>query len=249
MHTRQIRILDMLERGKVEIHAAAQTLGVTEMTLRRDLRELERRKLCLIVKGGAVKHPARYEPDHPDIADYDRKSAIAKALYQRILPADSLFIGSGTTSLVFAKLIALRNAHPMTVITNSLLVASSLFKSVCRVILLGGELRSDSLDLVGASAEKNIAEYRVEWLVTGCDGAYSDYGFYTSDVNLSNLEKKSIGIADHVAVITESVKFGRRALTRFAPLPDIDLLVTDRGLSDSDRGKLRRAGIEVIFSE
>ena len=246
MHQRQKKILDMLQNGKVRIHDAALELGVTEMTLRRDLLELEKQKLVLRVKGGAVPHPARYEPEAADSELLDRKFAIANALFSRILPADSIFLGTGSTTLAFAKVIARRNVLPMTVITHSLPVASALFRSCCKVILLGGELRTNSLDLVGPIAERNLEEYHVEWLVSGCDGAFADYGFYTSDVSLSNLEKKSLRIADHAAVIADSSKFGKRALTRFASLKEIDLLVTDSDLSAGDAAKLKNAGIEII---
>ena len=213
------------------------------------MKELESKKMVLLVKGGAVPHPARYEPEQTETELLGRKFAIAKALFLRILPTDTIFISTGSTSLAFAKVIARQNVLPMTVVTNSLSVASTLFRSCCKVILLGGELRTNSLDLVGPISEKNIEEYHVDWLISGCDGAFSDYGFYTSDISLSNLEKKSIGIADHVAVIADSTKFGRKALTRFAALKDIDLLVTDNGLSDDDYKKLRKAAIEVIKVE
>ena len=246
MHQRQKKILDMLQSGRVEIRSAALELGVTEMTLRRDLKELENQKLVLRVKGGAIPHPARYEPETMVPGQLDRKFAIANALFQRILPADSIFLSTGSTSLAFAKVIARRNVLPMTVITNSLPVASALFRSCCKVILLGGELRTNSLDLVGPIAERNLEEYHVNWLISGCDGAFSDYGFYTSDVSLSNLEKKSLRIAEHAAIIADSTKFGRRALTRFASLKDIDLLVTDDDFSPADEAKLKKAGIEII---
>ena len=246
MHQRQKKILDMLQSGRVEIRKAALELGVTEMTLRRDLKDLENRKLVLRVKGGAIPHPARYEPESSVPHQLDRKFAIANALFLRILPSDSIFLSAGSTSLAFAKVIARRNVLPMTVITSSLPVASALFRSCCKVILLGGELRTNSLDLVGPIAERNLEEYRVNWLVSGCDGAFSDYGFYTSDVSLSNLEKKSLLIAEHAAVIADSSKFGRRALTRFASLKDIDLLVTDDDLPPDDETKLNKAGIEII---
>jgi len=246
MHQRQKKILDMLQSGRIEIRSAALELGVTEMTLRRDLKDLENRKLVLRVKGGAIPHPARYEPETVVPDQLDRKFAIANALFLRILPADSIFLSTGSTSLAFAKVIARRNVLPMTVITNSLPVASTLFRSCCKVILLGGELRTNSLDLVGPIAERNLEEYHVNWLISGCDGAFSDYGFYTSDVSLSNLEKKSLRIAEHAVIIADSSKFGRRALTRFASLKDIDLLVTDEEFSAADETKLKKAGIEII---
>lgn len=248
MHQRQKKILDMLQNGRLNIHTAAIELGVTEMTLRRDLLSLEKRKLVLRVKGGAVPHPARYEPELGEVTRLDRKFAIAEVLYERIMPADSIFLSTGTTSLAFAKVLARRNIRPMTVITNSLPVASALFRSSCRVILLGGELRATSLDLVGPVAERDLGEYHVDWLVSGCDGAFPDYGFYTSDERLSDLEKKSRRIADRAAIITDSTKFGRRALTRFASLDDIQLLVTDDELSAPDREKIRAAGVEILLA-
>ena len=246
MYQRQKKILDMLQSGKLVIRTAAQELGVTEMTLRRDLKALEDQKLVLRVKGGAVPHPARYEPEESASEKLDRKFAIANALFQRILPSESIFLSTGSTSLAFAKILARRNVLPITVITNSLPVASALFRSCCKVILLGGELRTNSLDLVGPIAERNLEEYHVNWLISGCDGAFSDYGFYTSDVSLSNLEKKSLRIAENAAIIADSSKFGRRALTRFASLADIDLLVTDDELSAADETKLKKADIEII---
>ena len=247
MYQRQRKILDMLQRGKVVIRDAASELGVTEMTLRRDLKSLEERKLILLVKGGAILHPARYEPESPESIDkMDRKFAIANALYDEIFPAESVFISAGTTSLAFAKVIARRNTLPVTIITNSLPVASTLFRSCCKVILLGGELRTNYLDLVGSIAEKNLAEYQVDWLVSGCDAALSDYGFYTSDVSVSNLEKKSLEIASKAAIIADSSKFGKRALTRFASLDEIDLLVTDCGLSAQDAENLKNANIKLL---
>ena len=247
MHTRQKIIMEMLQRsGRLGVHAAARELGVSEMTVRRDLRALETEKLLVQIRGGAIPHPARYEPEKLLSDLNDVKFALAEALYRRIVPCDAMFVGTGSTCLAFAKLMARKNLLPGTVITHSLPVASALFQRRCKVILLGGELRSKSMDLVGPAAEKTLEEYHVEWLISGCDGAFADYGFYTSDVSLSNLEKKTISIADRSAVITESGKFGRRSLTRFASLEDIDLLVTDNGLTAEDEIKLGSHGIEVI---
>lgn len=134
----------------------------------------------------------------------------------------------------------------MTVITNSLPIASTLFRSCCKVILLGGELRTDSLDLMGPVAEKNLEEYHVDYLVSGCDAAIADHGFYTSDMSLANLEQKSLRIADHSVIICDSSKFGKRALTRFAMTGQIDLLVTDDRIAAADLALLHRSGMEII---
>lgn len=238
LHARHKKILDMLEAGRLSIKEAALQFGVTEMTLRRDLKFLEKTGALLQVRGGAILPPARYEPESTEKEDLERKFALAEALYKRIMPLETLFISTGSTALAFAKYLARHNTLPVTVITNSLPVASTLFKTHCHVILPGGELRSNSLDLVGPMAERNLSDYHVDYLISGCDAASSEYGFYTSDMNLSNLEKKSIHIADHTAIVTSSSKFGKKALTRFASRSDVDLLVTDEELTENDHNNL-----------
>ncbi|OQA83474.1 MAG: Glucitol operon repressor [Lentisphaerae bacterium ADurb.Bin242] len=247
MRDRQRKILEMLRRGKIFIKETAFELGVTEMTLRRDLRALEERKLLIQIKGGAISSPIRYETDTGNRLLNDLKFMIAEALYKRIMPSETLFIGAGSTALAFARVLARKKLPALTVVTNALPVASTLFQSSCKVILLGGELRTNSLDLVGPMAERNLEEYHVDWLVSGCDGALAGNGFYTSDMSLSNLEKRSISIASHVAVITESGKFGKKALTCFASVNAVDLLVTDYGLPAGEAALLKKAGMEVIL--
>ncbi len=247
MHQRQKKLLDMLQSGSLQIKHAAAQLNVSAMTVRRDLKELEERKLLLRVKNGAIPHPACYEPE-PVAGNelMEKKFAIANLLYENIMPVNSLFISTGTTTLAFAKILARRNKLPVTVITNSLPVASALFRTSCKVILLGGELRTNSLDLIGPAAERNLLEYQVDYLISGCDAALADYGFYTSDVSLAQLEQKSLAIAHHAAIITDSSKFSRRALTRFAALDEIDLLVTDEKLPPEYSKLLVKSGIKLL---
>jgi DeoR family fructose operon transcriptional repressor len=251
MHFRQRQVLALLQHGRLEYGSAARALGVTEMTVRRAVRALELRKLALPVKGGAIPYPlqASSPASGVDFSSDALKMSLAEALYARLQPLESLFIGTGSTTLCFAKVIALRRKLPLTVVTHSLNVASTLFRTPCKVFLLGGELRNEPLDLVGPAAEKNLEEYHVRWLISGCDGAWADSGFYTADISLSNLEKKLLRIADSVAIISDSSKFAHRALTRFASLQEVDLLVTDSGLSQEDTEKLEQNKIEIIKVE
>ena len=246
MNIRQKNILELLQKHeRLDIATAAEKFAVSEMTIRRDLRYLESQKYILQIKNGAVAHPAQYEPESILANLNDMKFDLANVLYDKLFPCKKIFIGTGTTCLAFAKTVARRNALPLTVITHSLSVASALFRSKCKVILLGGELRTTSMDLVGAAAERSLTEYKVDWLVSGCDGALADYGFYTSDMRLSHLERETISIAEKVAIITESNKFGKRSITRFAAREEVSLLVTDSDISETDAGKLKACGIEL----
>ena len=248
MNDRQQQILERLYKGRAEITALAAEFGVCEMTIRRDLRALEARRLALIVKNGAVVHPACYEPKQADANLTPPKFALAEALYQEIMPCQSMFIGTGFTVLAFARVLARRNQRYMTVVTHSLSAAASLFRTSAKVVLPGGELRSNSLDLVGPIAEREVMAFHVNWLVSGCDAADAKAGFYTSDRNLSRLEQKTIYLAEHVAIVTESHKFRLPALIQFATPRQVDLLVTDEGLPEESRKILEQEGIRVVIA-
>ncbi len=246
MHTRQRKILDLLQAGPLSIREAARILEVTEMTIRRDIRILEEQRLLLAVKGKVMPYPVNYRTVSGDVGGQAVKNAIAEACYRECGTADSFFIGSGTTVLAFAHLLAYRAGGAKTVITNSLSVASALFQSRCRVILLGGELRAESMDLVGAAADRAIGEYHVDCLISGADGILPDYGYYTSDVNLSSLERRTIEIADRTVILADSGKFGKKSLVRFAPLEAAHLVITDAGIPEDALRQLREAGVAVV---
>ena len=246
MNQRQQRILDRLFKGRAGLSALASEFGVSEMTVRRDIQYLESRQLALAVKGGAVVHPSCYEPKSTEVNLTPLKFALAEALYAEVMPCERMFIGTGFTVLAFARVLARRNRKSMTVVTHSLSAAASLFRSNARVMLPGGELRSSSLDLVGPIAEREVAQFRVDWLVSGCDSADAT-GFYTSDANLSRLEQATISLAKKTAVVTESRKFRLTALTRFATAAQVNLLVTDDGLPTRVREALENAGVRVVL--
>ena len=124
MHTRQKKLLETLQRtGFLGFRQAAELTGVTEMTIRRDLRSLAERHLVMAVKGGMIPHPAGYEPENSALLLNPEKFALAEALYNGIMPAKSLFLSSGFTVLAFAKILARRSPPGVSVVTNSLAAA------------------------------------------------------------------------------------------------------------------------------
>ena len=247
MHTRHKKILEQLQRtGFISFSDAAAFAGVTEMTIRRDVRLLAERHLVMAVKNGMIPHPAGYEPENSALLLNPEKFALAEALYNAVMPAETLFLSSGFTVLAFAKILSTRTSPRVTVITNSLAAAAALFRTRHRVLLLGGELRQESMDLKGDMANSNIRDCHVDCLISGCDAASADFGFYTTDPELSRLERTSIAIADKVAIITESSKFKRRGKVCFAAPDEVDLLVTDKQIDSGAARLLSNAGVRVI---
>ena len=248
MHTRHKKLLEELQRtGYLSFKEASLLAGVTEMTIRRDVRLLSERHLVLAVKNGMISHPAGYEPENSSLLLTPEKFALAEALYNAVMPVRTLFLGSGFTVLAFAKILARRTSPQVRVITNSLAAAAALFRTRHKVLLLGGELRQESMDLKGDMANSNIRSCRVDFLISGCDGCSAEFGFYTSDPELSRLERSSIAIADKVAIIAESSKFSRQGKVCFAAPNEVDLLVTDKKADPAAVDSLTRAGVRVLI--
>ena len=256
MNSRQKQILALLRTSDQSIRSLASRFEVTEMTVRRDLKALSDHEGVIVSRGQVMLYDKlqKSSEDGETEASAAVRANIAEALYRRVFPVETLFLSGGRTTLAFARYLASHCTSPVTVVTNSLAIASTLFcgnnrndaTGQCKVILLGGELRTDQMDLMGPVAEKNLREYHVEWLVTGCDAADPERGLFTSDLSVSNLERESVKIASHVAVVTASEKFALRAFVKFADFSDIDLLVTDSQLAPSIASQLKEHGLEII---
>jgi DeoR/GlpR family transcriptional regulator of sugar metabolism len=245
MNIRQQELKNKIDTlGHIDIVTEAETFGVSEMTIRRDIAFLEKNGLAVQVKGGAIPKAKICE----SMIDSPAKNAIAAGMMEileQMPEVKTLMLSTGGTTLAFARLLAQKNL-PITVLTNSIPIASALFQTQTKVILTGGELRTTSMDLVGPAAEKYLSDYHVDLLLTGCDGADSQEGFYTSDLNLASYEKLSVKIADKTFILTESSKFERKALAKFAELNEIDSLITDNNLKAIDREILARREIKII---
>lgn len=248
MNTRQDEILKRIrDLGRVEFESEAAYFGVTPMTIRRDLRLLADSGQVLLTRKGAVPRSEIYEKGaspHPT----PEKNAIARRAWQLLQETPdvkSIMLSTGTTTLAFAKLLARENPM-LSVLTNSIPIASALFQTRVKVMLTGGELRSNSLDLVGPAAEQFLNGYHVDMLFTGCDGADAAQGFYTADLNLANLENQSVKISNQVVILCTADKFNRKALVKFANLNDVDCVISDDSLGRAERNMLATRGVEVL---
>jgi len=234
MNARQQELKTRIDTlGHIDINDEAKYFAVSEMTIRRDIAFLEKNGLAVQVKGGAIPKSKICE----SMIDSPVKNAIAVKMIEileQMPEVKTLMLSTGGTTLAFAKLLAQKNL-PITVLTNSIPIASALFQTQTKVILTGGELRTTSMDLVGPAAEKYLSDYHVDLLLTGCDGADTQEGFYTSDLNLASYEKLSVKISDKTFILTESTKFKHKALAKFAELKEIDTLITDNNLKAIDQ--------------
>lgn len=248
MNQRQRTILKKLKKlGHVSIADEAMSFGVNEMTIRRDLKFFEELGEATRVHGGAIpRSQAPLGVDSLISSPRDAQVRIAREVVKQLDPGSTVLLNTGTTVLQVAREIAAAELR-LTVMTNSLPVAVALYQSDCQVLLTGGALRQESLDLTGPITEKNLDEVYVDVLIAGCDGAIPEEGFFTTDLNLAEMEKKSVKISRRVIVITESFKFGKRSFAKFASPDEVDLVISDDQLNDSDRKSLASQNVTLTM--
>ncbi|MBS7539107.1 DeoR/GlpR family DNA-binding transcription regulator [Ancylobacter lacus] len=232
--TRHARILDQLAAtGAVSVAAIASELGVSDMTIRRDLVELEREGRLVRVHGGAVAPeappPVVMDSDEPSFEarlrrGADGKGAIAALAASVIAGHRTVAVDVGTTTYLTAG--HLRETPHIKVFTNSLRVASLLDGGLPEVYVAGGRVRADEMSVWGPTA---IAQFEKLWFdvaVIGASGLTAE-GFYDYSFEDADLKRVYLRRAGVKVLLCDSAKFQRMSLVQVGALADINMLITD----------------------
>jgi DeoR family glycerol-3-phosphate regulon repressor len=250
---RHARIVEMLRAtGSVSVSQVAVDLGVSDMTVRRDLLELENEGKLTRVHGGALAAPTLRAAEAIDEPSFDSRMAerseakmrIAADAASRIAGYRSLAIDVGTTTYLMAK--AMRPSPNMKVFTSSLRVANELAAARFEVYLAGGRVRGDELAVGGPAA---IAQFGSLWFdaaVIGASGLTAeglfDYSIEDSELKRIYIERSSVKI-----VVCDSSKAGRQSLVKICALDEISILITDAPLPAELTSALAAAGVKLAI--
>lgn len=242
---RQRDIVQTLQQTRqVDVGELAQRFGVSGMTIRRDLADLDEAGQLHRVHGGAIirRAPAYGSRASTRTAE---KAAIARAVAQLIPPGAAVGIDTGTTCHAVAAELAYRN--DLTVVTNALHAAITVREGGNRVIVLGG-LLTPELSLVSAGPAQELPHVHLDLLILGCGGLSVDRGITYFDPTEVQVRSMLIGIADRVIVAADQTKFDHKKAMVLGPLNLIDVLVTDHTPPEPLRTALAAAGAEVVIA-
>jgi DeoR family transcriptional regulator, fructose operon transcriptional repressor len=235
------RIRNLLRsRPMVRVDELSRELRVSEPTVRRDLSELVRRGWVRRVHGGAASMDSHLqEPvfDDKTAIAAEEKLRIARAALERVKPSDSVFLDGGSTILALARLMV--PMATLTVVTNSLRVASLYASGGPRMILTGGEFRGLSQTLVGYLTRPLIEQLRVDEAFIGTIGLTPD-GLTTTDPREAETKQLVMQHARRVTVLAHSGKIGKTSFVKFGSLDQVDLLITDSGIPRDMLRNLRK---------
>ncbi len=242
------RIKEILKRrGVARVDELCRELGVSAVTVRRDLAELDSRGQVRRVHGGAVRIEGLLEEpvfDDKTMIAAKQKQAIAEKALSFIKPNDSIFLDGGSTVLTLARLLVSMNR--LTVVTNSLRVACVLSGNGPRIILVGGELRSLSQTFVGALTEHITSRIHVDSAFMGTIGLSVEEGMTTTDPREAYTKDLLMERARQVILLADSSKVGKVSFVKFGSLEKVNILITDNGVSSKEAAGFRKKGIKVF---
>ncbi len=246
---RLVAILDLVsERGSISLAELSDILGISAATARRDLTDLADQRLVVRTHGGvsALERGREIPVALRDTRFQEAKRAIAKAMVQR-LPAERhvIALSGGTTTASVAR--ALADHRDIAVVTNSLTIANLLsgYAGV-RVVMTGGFLRPQSLELVGALAESTFNAVNVGTAILGADGISASSGVTTHDETEARTNRAMVAKAQRTVVVADGSKIGAVALAQMAEIQQVAMLITDSTADPTELDRLRAAGVEVV---
>ncbi|MFD8642182.1 DeoR/GlpR family DNA-binding transcription regulator [Streptomyces zaomyceticus] len=244
---RRDHLLDLLAReGKIVAKDVAAELGISEDSVRRDLRDLASEGLCQRVYGGAL-------PVSPAVANYrarqsvapDGKRKVAAVAAGLVRPGGALILDGGTTAL--AVVHALPRDLPCTVITHGPTIAAALIDHAsAEIYLLGGRIFKHSAVACGAAAVEAAQNVSADLCFLGVTGVHPDAGLTTGDAEEAAMKRALAARAADTYVLASSEKIGTASRFRVLPWEEISGLITDADPRDPVVEELAGQGVEVL---
>jgi DeoR family fructose operon transcriptional repressor len=246
---KKIILKTLNEQGILSTQEVMKECGVSEITIRRDLIELEAKGLLIRTHGGAVTSKAGDQLFTFDLKinqNRQNKEEICKTASRFIENNDIIFIDCGTTLSYLTKYIT--KIESLIVITNSLPIVSELINfSNIKVILIGGEVTSERKAIYGPVAGNNIRQYHANKAFIGVDGVSLQNGLSSFDEKEAAITLKMAENSDQVFLLCDSSKIEKNSFVKFAPFSLIDYLITDKEVDSEYLEKYRKSNINIVI--
>lgn len=246
------QIIEILkDKGIVHVNDLKDRFQVSAMTIRRDLMALDRRGLIERIHGGAllsIENQNRVEPPIVERMNVmaEEKKKLAVWVADLIEEGETIFLGSGTTTLYVARELIIRD--DITVVTNSVPILHELANnSNMKIITSGGFLRRSELSLIGAHAEAVLENIRVNKVIMGMRGVHPLYGFTCEHPEELITDRRILEISDDIIIVVDHTKIGQVATNRVAPVDSASMIVTTQKARDELIKSIRDQGVEVVL--
>lgn len=240
----------LAEERKASVDLLARRFKVSEVTIRKDLAQLETKGVLLRTHGGAVlaERPELVIPHLTRAGENPAsKERIAREAAKRVQNGEHVLLDAGSTTLALAR--ALRGRE-VTVVTNSVPIAMELAgeHEKANVIVLGGSLRRSSLALMGPLAHAQLGTIHCDRAFLGASGYDNRTGFCCQNLIEAETKRAMMSTAREVVLLADRAKFDRTAFAPFCPLKDLDAFITEAAPPRQAADAMRKAGVDIVIA-
>lgn len=253
MEERRRKILQELEeKGKVRVNELSAELGCSEVTIRNDIKCMERAGLLIRTHGGALKieeNPQKKYSADSIYRNTDKKKAIAAGAYDCIDDRDTIIIDDASTSFYLALHIKQHPEKRIAVVTNSLLVGNELAGlNHVDLYLVGGPVGGHLAATMGVGAVEDVSRFHVDKAFIGVHGINFDVGITSTATPQVQVKQAILKSTSEVYVLADSSKFGGGYLSVVCPLKDIYKIITDEGIEKEYVERAEKEQIPLIIA-
>ena len=245
MKKRETLILELLSKhGKMEVTSLAEQIGVSQVTIRKDLDALEGRGILRREHGYAI-FGGNDDINNRLAIHYEEKRLIAKEAAKLVSPGETLMIENGSCCALLAEEIV-KTKPGVKIITNSAFIASFVRRiNGVHVVLLGGDFQNDAQVMVGPILRACVSQFYVDKLFVGTDGYSKERGFTNNDHLRVQAVRDMAEHANQVIVVTESVKFSQQSVVPMELDNRIRAVVTDALMPNNTEAELQAQGVRI----
>lgn len=247
----RIRIIKnyLVEKKQVEVNQLSQMLGVSEVTIRRDLEKLEGEEFLTRTHGGAVLGSIKeLSSDNVEASLLKDYIEIAKIAIRMINDDDVIMLTNGSINLEIAKQLTSKNK--VTVLTNDLNIASHIMEAQsAKVVLLGGDIDFHTKAVFGTLTINNLKNFFVNRIFIEVDGISSKLELTVPNIDMATFIQESAKNADERIILCTSSAFEKNSFYRAGLVSDLcDKLITNHTISDQQKNNIFKANIQLFTS-
>ncbi len=245
--SRQLELLEtIVKKGKISVLELSDLMNVSQVTIRKDLDSLVEK--CLIKR----EHGYAVAMNVDDISyrlasNYSNKINIAKKAASLVNDGETVMIESGSCCVLLAEELAL-SRKDVSIVTNSAFISNYVREySNVRITLLGGYYQNESQVCVGPMTKNCAQEFYVDKLFAGTDGFSINRGFSGRDILRTDTVRNMAKSAEKIILLTESLKFTRKGLTKQFDTKEVYAVVTDEGIPGEVKKYLENNSVKVYI--
>jgi DeoR family galactitol utilization operon repressor len=237
-------IQKFMENPRISVAELAKHFGVSEVTIRTDLNDMEEQGLIVRTRGGGLPafHPSILERQR---VNRDGKLRIAKAAAEMIHSGDQIMLVGGTTTSLIPRF--LYGKRDIKVVTNSTyLLPYARTNMGLKITFTGGEFRPENEVMVGPAALRELMQFHVSTAFLGADGIMPDKGVTADSVEIAEVVRTMAAQAERLVVLADSSKTLRAGFAYIMPLERVHTFITDEGIQPEVASAIRKAGVQLI---